>query len=199
MSTQSKFSFGALFFWLVLLGLSAGAFTVGFHYTYGATANVNTKTPGADELAAKPPVAKPAEPVKPIAKASPTQAPGLVAMSSAEPSEASPSPKPTAKPSPSPAMVGIIPVSTPQPTPTPRRAPDAPPKPEVYRVQVGGFEDRETAQKQVEELQGAGINAVVVYDEGKYHAQLGAFTDRTRALSVADEVNIRGYSVTIRH
>jgi cell division septation protein DedD len=100
-------------------------------------------------------------------------------------------------------VVGLLPVATPEPatpTPAPRRpTPPPTPKLEVYRVQVGGFDDRETAQKQVEELQSAGINAVVVYDEGKYHAQLGAFTDRGRALSVADEVNIRGYSVTIRH
>ena len=44
-----------------------------------------------------------------------------------------------------------------------------------------------------------GINAVVIYDQGRYHAQLGAFSDRARAISVADEVNQRGYSVTIRH
>jgi len=69
----------------------------------------------------------------------------------------------------------------------------------MYRVQVGAFDSRETAQKQVDDLQTQGINAVVVWDGGSYRAQLGAFNDRARALSVADKVNIRGYAVTIRH
>ncbi|MNS30522.1 rare lipoprotein A [compost metagenome] len=197
MSAKRKFSFGHLAFWVALFGASAGAFGAGFYYTYGATVNVNTKLPGADAIVPKKvPVA-----AKPTPKASPTAAAGLVALPSDTP--ASPTPTPKAKPSPSPERIAEMPTPEPfvaTPTPAPRRVAPvaAPPQPEIYRVHVGGFADRETAQRQVEELQGAGINAVVVYDQGKYHAQLGAFTDRARALSVADEVNIRGYSVTIR-
>jgi len=87
----------------------------------------------------------------------------------------------------------VAPVRTPEPTPVPTK------KEEIYRVQVGAFDSREAATRQVEELHGAGINAVVVYDGGAYHAQLGAYRDRAAAIAVADEVNTRGYSVTIRH
>ena len=66
-------------------------------------------------------------------------------------------------------------------------------------MQVGAFDSREAAQSQVDDLQTQGINAVVVWDGGSYRAQLGAFKDRARALSVADEVNVRGYAVTIRN
>ena len=196
MAARRKFSIGNVFFWLVLFGASAGAFGGGFWYTYGATVNVNTKDPSAQKVAVKP---KPSAAAKaPAARPSPTAEPGLVAMPSTAPT---PTPKPLATPTP--AMVVHAPTLAPVErvsTPAPRRIVPTPvPQVEIYRVQVGGFGDREMAQRQVEELQGAGINAVVVYDEGKYHAQLGAFTDRARALSVADEVNIRGYSVTIRH
>jgi cell division septation protein DedD len=198
-AARRKFSFGNLAFWVCLFGASAGAFGGGFYYTYGATVNVNTKDPGAEEHRIKP-VAKPTPMAKAAtAKPSPVVEAGLVAMPSTAPT-ATVAPK---APVASPVLVAERPIAEPLravSTPAPRRVVPTPvPQPEIYRVHVGGFGDRETAQKQVEELQGAGINAVVVYDEGKYHAQLGAFTDRTRALSVADEVNIRGYSVTIRH
>ncbi len=49
-----------------------------------------------------------------------------------------------------------------------------------------------------DELLSAGIAATVVFDQGQYHAQIGAFSSRDRALSVADEINSQGYSVTIR-
>jgi cell division protein FtsN len=68
----------------------------------------------------------------------------------------------------------------------------------VYRVQVGAFDTREGAQRQVETLQAQGLNAVVVWDGGSYRAQLGAFSDRARALFVADEINARGFAVTVR-
>jgi cell division protein FtsN len=200
---RSKFNIGNAAFGVVLVALSAGAFAVGFHYTYGATANVNTKLPGQDNLAVKPLAKVSPTPVAARPSPSPTAAPGLVAMP-ADAATAAPTPRAVA---PSPSPRDVFAVASAQPvqaiaavaTPAPRRATPTPAGPEIFRVQVGGFGSREQAQRQVAELQDVGINAVVVYDEGEYHAQLGAFTDRARALSVADEVNIRGYSVTIRH
>jgi cell division protein FtsN len=196
---------GNVFFWLFLLCASAGAFGAGFWYTYGVTLNVNTKSPVAESTP------KPgwmhgqtgmAEKPSPSATA---LVPGLLPGASTSPlptSRRSPGATPTPM-----AMLGALdPSASPShtrlvATPAPMRTPAATAavKEEIYRVQVGAFDSREAAQKQVEELQTVGINAVVVYDGGAYHAQLGAFSDRARAISVADEVNTRGYSVTIRH
>jgi cell division protein FtsN len=169
-------------FWLALLAASGGAFSAGFYYTHSATANVPVKQP---QVNAELPTPKPA---KPSPTATPTLAPGPIVYSLA------PSATPT-------VLVTATPVSlaTETPAATPSDVPPTPVGPAMYRVQVGAFDSRETAQKQVDDLQTQGINAVVVWDGGSYRAQLGAFNDRARALSVADEVNIRGYAVTIRH
>lgn len=192
---------GNIAFWLLVLSASAGAFAAGFFFTFGATLDVHTKTPAADSApklgAFKSPLAMA---VKPSPTATPV-VPGPLPVTSLAPT---PAPR-KATPTPM-AMIGGIdePSATPYrtrptATPVPMRTPAPTPKEEIYRVQVGAFDSRESAQKQVDELQQVGINAVVVYDGGSYHAQLGAFSDRARAISVADEVNTRGYSVTIRH
>lgn len=179
----SQFSFGNLFFWLFLVGASGGAFGAGFWYTYGATANVNVRSPNQDKLKiAASPIA-----AAPTAKPAATPVPGPLDMPSLAPT-ATPQPvRETAQR----RVPAFVEPGTPQPVATPQS--------EIFRVQVGPFDDRLAAEQQVQELQGSGINAVVVYDQGRYHAQLGAFSDRARAISVADEVNQRGYSVTIRH
>jgi cell division protein FtsN len=196
---------GNVFFWLFLLCASAGAFGAGFWYTYGMTLNVNTKSPVAEStpkpgwmhgqtgMAAKPtpsatavipgPLPGPSTSPLPTSRKSPGATPTPMALLGA----LSPSTSPT----------HLRATATPAPARTPNVVTTN--KEEIYRVQVGAFDSREAAQKQVEELQTVGINAVVVYDGGAYHAQLGAFSDRARAISVADEVNTRGYSVTIRH
>lgn len=184
---STNFSFGNLFFWLFLVGASASAFGAGFWYTYGATANVNIKSPGADNVK---PIATPAVAAAPKATPTATVQPGLLDMPSMPPT-ATPAP---AEESQAAATPHFVEPATPRPA-TPQPTPEA----EIFRVQVGPFDDRLAAERQVQELQGSGINAVVVYDQGRYHAQLGAFSDRARAISVADEVNQRGYSVTIRH
>ena len=193
---------GNVFFWLFLLCASAGAFGAGFWYTYGATLNVNTKSPLA-ESTPKPGSMRgnPSIATKPSPSA--TVFPGPLPVTS-------PTAMFGAHPAVTPTPMAVIGTVDPSPTPTHTRPPATPApartpmppaatKEEIYRVQVGAFDSREAAQKQVEELQTVGINAVVVYDGGAYHAQLGAFSDRARAISVADEVNTRGYSVTIRH
>jgi cell division protein FtsN len=180
---------GNVIFWLFVLGASGGAFAAGFYFTYGMTLNVNTRSPVAASTPKPGAIKSPIVAAKPTA--TPTLAPGPIPVPSAA-SGATPTPVAVLGADPSPE-----PTRTPRATPTPQ--PVGTPKEEIYRVQVGAFDSRESAQKQVEELQSVGINAVVVYDGGAYHAQLGAFSDRARAISVADEVNTRGYSVTIRH
>jgi cell division protein FtsN len=185
---------GNIFFWTVLLAASAGAFAVGFWYTFGATVNVNTKSPVAETTAKPGAIRSPGLAAKPTA--TPTLAPGPLPVPS-ELASTLPSARPAGTPTPM-AVLGAVPSParvqpTAEPTPVPTK------KEEIYRVQVGAFDSRESAQRQVDELHGVGINAVVVYDGGAYHAQLGAYRDRAAAISVADEVNNRGYSVTIRH
>lgn len=189
---MSNFSFGNLFFWLFLVGASASAFGAGFWYTYGATANVNIKSPGAGNVK---PIATPVA-VVPTPAPTATVQPGLLDMPSTAPTATPVAVREAVQP------VGIAtPVFVEPGTPRPPVATPEPAvnQPEIFRVQVGPFDDRMAAERQVQELQASGINAVVVYDQGRYHAQLGAFSDRARAISVADEVNQRGYSVTIRH
>lgn len=186
---MAKFSIGNVAFWVALIGASAGAFAVGFYYTHGATTSVSTKTPGTDVGSSKAALTTPKP--EPTPSPEPTVAPGVL------PVETVATPAPVATPTPFDAFATPKPAATPRPaapTPAPER-----PRAEIFRVQVGPFGDRESAERQVQELQTAGINAVVIYDGGQYQAQIGAFSDRSRAIAVADEVNVRGYSVTIRH
>jgi cell division protein FtsN len=180
-------------FWSGLIASSGASFYLGFHYTHSATANVPVKQP----------------------VSAPTASPAV---------KASGTPPATAAPTPSPSLIpGPIPVATRPPAPSRTEAPvpesdlddfQAPPTIRgggvtevggpagegtlVYRVQVGAFDTREGAQRQVETLQSQGLNAVVVWDGGSYRAQLGAFSDRARAFYVADEINARGFAVTVR-
>lgn len=188
---STKFSAGNVFFWVFLVGASSGAFGAGFWYTYGATANITTKSPGQDKPAAVKTISH-VPPAKVAAAATPV--PGPIDIPSLAPTTA-----PVAAVAPADPGDIAVPAFAEPATPKPAVATPEAPGPEIFRVQVGPFDDRETADRQVSELQGAGINAVVIYDQGRYHAQLGAFSDRARAISVADEVNQRGYSVTIRH
>lgn len=184
-------------FALVLVAASLGAFGVGFYFTYGATVNVNARTPG--EVPSPSPQPEAVTPASPMAQPSPSpvadpaagmrlaSAPPAAALPSAAPSEAFFDERPAAAASPdewgwsSPAPVAA-----------------APSPGSVFKVQVGTFASSEEAQRQVDDLGVAGIKAIVVFDAGRYHAQLGAFSDRARAMGVAEEVNRRGYSVTIR-
>jgi cell division septation protein DedD len=184
-----------LTYWTALVLASAGAFTAGFHYTHGATANVPVKQPvGIGETPS--PLPTPAS--VPAPTPTPTQAPGPIGT------PAGALPVQVATPAPPPpgddfdetqAEAGF---STPPPLRAPVQAAEGGGS-SVYRVHVGAFDTREGAQRQVEALQANGLNAVVVWDGGSYRAQLGAFSDRERAYSVADEVTVRGFPVTVRH
>jgi cell division protein FtsN len=176
-----------LAFWSVLLISSGGAFYAGFYYTHSATANVPVKQP-VPPTASQPPERTP-PPATPQASPVPTSG-GLL---------------------PGPETVNVSPTQAPTSTPAPDDTDEFQTEAGgiteagategtnlVYRVQVGAFDTREGAQRQVETLQAQGLNAVVVWDGGSYRAQLGAFTDRNRAFYVAQEINARGFAVTVR-
>lgn len=191
----NKMDWGTGLFWAVVVVGAGGAFGAGYWYTYGATVSVSTKTPGEAVVTPRPlataaPTEAPAaaSPEAPVAEATP--APGVVPYETTEPA----TPVATATPRSYEEAFSTPVPATPTPVPV-----EPKPRSDVYRVQVGPFEDEASATKQVADLQSAGINAVVVYDAGRYHAQIGAFRDKSRAISVADEVNVRGFSVTIRH
>ncbi|MEB3284265.1 MAG: SPOR domain-containing protein [Candidatus Sericytochromatia bacterium] len=172
-----------LAFWSVLLISSGGAFYAGFYYTHSATANVPVKQPVPPTVSQRPERNPP--PASPVATSG-----GL--LPGPETVNLSPTQAPTATPAPADTDVfqteagGITEAGATEGTNL------------VYRVQVGAFDTREGAQRQVETLQAQGLNAVVVWDGGSYRAQLGAFTDRNRAFYVAQEINARGFAVTVR-
>lgn len=192
-----------MLYWLVFLGCTGLSFAGGFWFTYRYTSQINVRGP---QTAVAPPdqelqTPAPLETPQPIATpqdlfaAAPIDTP----MPTPMPVE-TPEPRPT----PPPMATRVRPEQAPIETPAPLSDQDlaATPEPtleDVYRVQVGSYDTREDADAMVQELLDAGIEAVVVFDRSKYHAQVGAYNSKERALAVADEVNAKGYAVTIRH
>lgn len=68
----------------------------------------------------------------------------------------------------------------------------------MFKVQVGSFATRETAQKTASELSEMGYTAVVVEDNGRFQVQLGAYQEQESALSLAEQVTQRGYAVVVK-
>ena len=181
---------------IVCAGASFGA---GFWFTYRYTSDVDVRGP--QDAAAPPlvPLATQVPLVTPQPVATPQDLFAVGPTSTPTPwSEVTPEPLP---PTPEPVAAQQVPLQTPYPEATePVYEPTPAPTPEdVYRVQVGSYDNRQDAESMVQELLNNGIDAVVVYDQSQYHAQVGAFNRRDRALAVADEVNAKGYEVTIRH
>ena len=185
-------------YWSTFILCAGASFAAGFWFTYSYTSQVGTR--GLTTAVAP----QPGTLVTPIPQQwAPTPEPIATPQDlfAADPTP-TPMPLPTEKAkTPPPTPVAVF--RTPEPVveePTPEPSAYVEPTPEdVYRVQVGSYETRESAEQMVQELLSAGIQAVVVYDSTKYHAQVGAFSSKERALAVADEVNAKGYSVTIRH
>lgn len=181
-------------YWGTFILCAGGSFAAGFWFTYSYTSQVGTR--GLTTAVAP----QPGTLITPMPLSTPEPMATPQDLFAAEPTP-TPIPLPTERPvkrTPEP----VAPVPTPEPVyeepiqaePTPEPTPE-----DVYRVQVGSYESRDSAEQMVQELLSAGIQAVVVYDSTKYHAQVGAFSSKERALAVADEVNAKGYSVTIRH
>ncbi|MBM3260119.1 MAG: SPOR domain-containing protein [Candidatus Sericytochromatia bacterium] len=184
-------------YWVFLIICAGGAFAGGFLFTYGYTSGV-AKRDIAPGLTPPPIMKETPYPVwtPPTPSPSPTADPLFATdpEASEAPSGETPEPAPRATRRPTPAPdddEGLLSTGTLN-TPTP--APE-----EVYRVWVGQYEQREAAEDMILELQAAGVQAVVVSDGRFYRAQIGAYTSRERALAVAEEVNLKGYGVIIRH
>ncbi|MBM3268316.1 MAG: SPOR domain-containing protein [Candidatus Sericytochromatia bacterium] len=184
-------------YWSTFILCAGGSFAAGFWFTYSYTSQVGTR--GLTTAVAPQPGTL-ITPIPAMATPEPFATPADLFASEPTPT---PIPLPTERvrtPTPEPQAV----LTTPEPAyeePPPEVAdtPEPAPAEDVYRVQVGSYESRDAAEQMVQELLSAGIQAVVVYDSTKYHAQVGAFSSKERALAVADEVNAKGYSVTIRH
>lgn len=92
-----------------------------------------------------------------------------------------------------------LPTRTPRPAPTSVATPAATAVPKmVYRVQVGAYTSRESAQQAVGQLAEKGYTAQISEENGRYRVQLGVFEDQDRALSLAEEVTQQGYEVVVR-
>lgn len=191
---RKRSSLPVALYWGTFILCAGGSFAAGFWFTYSYTSQVSTRglttavAPQPGTLVTPMPLATPEPMATPqdLFAAEPTPTP--VPLPTEKPPARTPRPQ-VAAPTPEPYYEEPAPVEpTPEPTPE-----------DVYRVQVGSYDSRESAEQMVQELLSAGIQAVVVYDSTKYHAQVGAFSSKERALAVADEVNAKGYSVTIRH
>ncbi len=183
-------------YWSTFILFAGGSFAAGFWFTYSYTSQVGTR--GLTTAVAPQPGTL-ITPLPNLPTPEPIATPQDLFASEPTPT---PIPLPTEREeTPTPAPRAVVETPEPifeEPTPEPYTPEPAPPD-DVYRVQVGSYESRESAEQMVQELLSAGIQAVVVYDSTKYHAQVGAFSSKERALAVADEVNAKGYSVTIRH
>lgn len=189
---------GLVLYWVFLIICSGAAFAGGFLFTYGYTSGV-AKRDIAPGLTPPPIMKETPYPVwTPPPPPTPSPTPDPLFAVDPDPTEApaasapTPTPRPSARVTAAPdgddAVLSTGTTTTPAPTPE-----------EVYRVWVGQYEQREAAEDMILELQAAGVQAVVVSDGRFYRAQIGAYTSRERALAVAEEVNLKGYGVIIRH
>lgn len=112
-----------------------------------------------------------------------------------------PEPEPSQEPTPLPTM-------TPKPTPVPTTSTKATPLPspskleikkQVYfKVRVGSYNSRNEAEKTSRDLKEMGYEVSLLDEPEGTYVQLGSFKDQERALTLAEEISQKGYSVIIR-
>jgi cell division protein FtsN len=108
------------------------------------------------------------------------------------------SPVPTAAPT---ATAKPVIQATPVPTPVKTTAPVVePPKPKLttFKVRVGAFDSKTEADKKAKELENMGYDVTVLDEPEGSYVQLGSFKEQEKALSLAEEISQKGYSVIIR-
>ncbi|MCI8852196.1 MAG: N-acetylmuramoyl-L-alanine amidase [Lachnospiraceae bacterium] len=66
-----------------------------------------------------------------------------------------------------------------------------------YRVQTGAFSSRENAEQQLQQLLADGLPAYLLYTDGLYKVQVGAFLKLTNAINMERQVRDLGYSTYI--
>lgn len=70
-------------------------------------------------------------------------------------------------------------------------------RPEYYQVQIGAFRNRMTAERLLNELQGKGLPAFMVYDDGLYKVRVGAFLDMENGICMERTLRNLGYPTVL--
>lgn len=70
-------------------------------------------------------------------------------------------------------------------------------RPEYYQVQVGAFRNRMPADRLLNELQGKGLPAFLVYDDGLYKVRVGAFLNMDYAVQMEQTLRNLGYPTVL--
>lgn len=102
---------------------------------------------------------------------------------------------PTLRPTLAPTSLRTI---APVPTKAPVSIPPAPAKSASFKVRVGSFDSRGDAEKKSKDLESLGYETVVIDEPEGSYVQVGSFKEQEKALSLAEEVSQKGFSVIIR-
>jgi N-acetylmuramoyl-L-alanine amidase len=91
---------------------------------------------------------------------------------------------------------------TPTPTPSPAPAPTPAPRPSqpstgLFKVQVGAFKNRDSAEELAQRLKQAGFNEYVYTEGGLHKVQAGAFKDRSNADDLIKELKSKGFDAFV--
>lgn len=146
----------------------------------GASASPTPNTAVTPEVSGEPTPTPSATP-----KVTPSGSPTVAPLATATPLQ---SLKPITNTTPSPSkLVQVV-----SPTPTPAK------KTVTYKVRVGSFDSKADADKKAKDLEALGYDAIVVDEPEGSYIQIGAFKENDRAVSLAEEVSQKGFSVGIR-
>ena len=67
-----------------------------------------------------------------------------------------------------------------------------------FKVRVGAFDSKTEADKKSKELENMGYDVTVIDEPEGAYIQLGSFKEQEKALTLAEEISQKGYSVIIR-
>lgn len=213
-------------FWLIMVVIAIFSFITSYFIFYQLTGKVETKSIKTSKpiVVSASPEDKPIEETIVIGNGqggSPTPNPESVTITP-EPSGGV-SAKPVSTPSSIPSVVASIqpsviatptlkptPMSTSTPSPTPVKTvaplptkaavsvPPPPNKTSYFKVRVGSFDSRGDAEKKAKDLESLGYETSVIDEPEGSYVQVGSFRDQEKALSLAEEVSQKGFSVIIR-
>lgn len=102
---------------------------------------------------------------------------------------------PTVSPTTAPTPVKTI---APAPSKAPVSVPPPPVKAASFKVRVGSFDSRGDAEKKSKDLESLGYETVVIDEPEGSYVQVGSFKEQEKALSLAEEISQKGFSVIIR-
>lgn len=96
------------------------------------------------------------------------------------------------------AIPTTIKTVAPLPSKAPISVPPPPNKTAYFKVRVGSFDSRGDAEKKAKDLESLGYETAVIDEPEGSYVQVGSFKDQEKALSLAEEVSQKGFSVIIR-